>query len=317
MPLHLIHGPPNSGRARLVRERLEAALDRDPILVVPTLDDVHAFERELCAAGAVLGATTTTFGGLFRLVASASDAPAPLELTPAQRRRAVAVAVNERHGRLGPLRRSAARAGFALALSRLIEELQAGGLRPADVEAAAGTLESSAYLTDVAALFAGYEAVRERAGLADAHSVAGRAIALLRESPAAWRRPVFLYGLDDLTGNQFELLAALVARGEVTFALPYEEENAAIAARTAPLLERLRGLGVASETRTDPQPAHTDDPLLFHLERSFGRAGAERRAPRGGLTLLRSAGERGEAEAIGAAVARLHAEGAEPGEIAI
>ncbi|HEX5763081.1 MAG TPA: PD-(D/E)XK nuclease family protein [Solirubrobacterales bacterium] len=317
MPLHLIHGPPNSGRAGLVRERLEAVSDRDPVLVVPTLDDVYAFERELCADNAALGVTATTFAGLFRLVAAVGDVPAPVELTPAQRRRAIAVAVDECRGRLGALRSSAGRAGFAGAFERLLEELQAGGLRPGDVEAGAGTLESSAYLTDVATLFAEYEAVRERIGMADSHGVARRAIALLTESPTAWQRPVFMYGLDDLTANQFGLLGALTANGEVTFVLPYEEGHAAIAARTAALLERLRALGVGSETQTEPDPRHTDDPLLFHLERSFGRAIAERRPPTAGLAVLRSAGERGEAEAIGAEVARLLAGGGDPGEVAI
>ena len=56
MPLNLIHGPPNSGRAGRIRRGLIAVLDRDPVLVVPTLDDVYRFERELCAEGAVLGA---------------------------------------------------------------------------------------------------------------------------------------------------------------------------------------------------------------------------------------------------------------------
>jgi ATP-dependent helicase/DNAse subunit B len=316
MPLHLIHGPLNSGRAGLVRERFEASLDREPVLVVPTLDDVYAFERELSARGTMLGATTTTFGGLFRLVAAA-DAPAPVELTPAQRRRVVAIAVSESRGGLGPLRRSAARAGFALAVSRLLDELQAAGLRPADVEAGAGTLESSAYLNDVATLFAAYEAVRDRVGMADAHAVARRAIELLGESPGAWRRPVFLYGLDDLTANQFDLLAALAPAGEVTVALPYEEGDAALSDRTAGLLERLRAIGAATETRTDPDPGNTEDPLLFHLQRSFGRADPERHPPTAGLTLLRSAGERAEAEALGTEIARLIAAGADPGEIAI
>ena len=71
MPLKLIHGPPNSGRAGRIRHGLLAVLDRDPVLVVPTLDDVYAFERELCASGAVLGADVMTFGGLFRAVATA------------------------------------------------------------------------------------------------------------------------------------------------------------------------------------------------------------------------------------------------------
>ena len=70
LPLNLIYGPPNSGRAGLVRRRFAAALDRDPILVVPTADDVFAFERELCEEGAGLGGAAMTFGALFRTIAA-------------------------------------------------------------------------------------------------------------------------------------------------------------------------------------------------------------------------------------------------------
>jgi RecB family exonuclease len=317
MPLHLIHGPPNSGRAGLVRERFEAALDRDPVLVVPTLDDVYWFERELCAGGALLGATTTTFGGLFGMVAAAEGVPPGAVLTPAQRRRAVAVAVATSRSRLGPLRRSAARPGFALAFERLLDELQGAGLEPADVEAGAGTLEGSAYLGDVATLFSAYMAVRNELGAIDSHAVARRAVELLRERPESWSRPVFLYGLDDLTAEQLDLLGALAAASEVTLALPYEEDSEALAARTGQLLERLREIGPESETRTEADPLNTEEPLLFHLERGFGRADAARLPPNGGLTLLRSAGERAEAEAIGTEVARLLSGGAQPEEIAI
>jgi RecB family exonuclease len=316
MPLHLIHGPPNSGRAGLVRERFETVLKHDPVLVVPTLDDVYAFERELSEGGAMLGATVTTFPGLFRLVAAGGDPATGAELTPAQRRRAVAVAVREQRSKLGPLRRSAARPGFAAAFERLLDELQGAGLGAADVEAGAGTLEGSAYLGDVATLFKGYAAVRDRLGLVDSHGVARGAIALLRERPDDWNRPVFLYGLDDLTANQLDLLAALAGAAEVTVALPYEEGNSALAAR-ASLLERLREIGAEDETHTPPDPANTAEPLLFHLERGFGRIDATPREPASALTFLRSAGERAEAEAIGAEVARLLAAGADPGEVAI
>ncbi len=161
MPLKLIHGPPNSGRAGRIRRGLIAVLDRDPVLVVPTLDDVYAFERELCADGAVLGADVMTFGGLFRAVATAGGAPPGAVLTPAQRLGAVAAAVTERRAELGPLRGSAPQPGFPLALERLLDELQGAGLEPADVEAVAGTLEGSAYLGDISALFAGYARVRD------------------------------------------------------------------------------------------------------------------------------------------------------------
>jgi ATP-dependent helicase/DNAse subunit B len=316
MPLKLIHGPPNSGRAGLIRKRFEAALDRDPVLVVPTLDDVYAFERELCEDGALLGGTTTTFGGLFRAVAAAGGVPPAGELTKAQRLRAVSLAIEERRGTLGPLRRSAERPGFALAFERLLDELQAAGVEPAAVQGGAGTLEGSAYLGDLVTLFAGYVEVRDRLGRTDSHGIARQAIATLYAEGTPWGRPVFLYGLDDLTTNQFELIEALARTTDVTFALPYEEGSGALSAR-AVLLERLRAIGVAEEMRTDADPANTSNPLLFHLERSFGAAEPERRAPGAGLTILRSAGERGEAESIGTEVAKLLAGGADPGEIAI
>jgi ATP-dependent helicase/DNAse subunit B len=318
MPLKLIHGPPNSGRAGLVRQRFGAVLERDPILVVPTVDDVYSFEREICEDGAVLGAAVTTFGGLFRAVATAAGAPPGAELTPAQRLGAVSAAAAERRGDLGPLRRSASRPGFALALERLLGELQEAGLEPADLEAGAASLESSAYLGDVAALFAGYGGVRDRLGLVDSHGIAREAIRLLRErGEDFWRgRPVFLYGLDDLTRNQLELIAGLARRTEVTVALPYEHGNAALAARSA-LLESLREISVPVETVTAPDPGNTESALLFHLERGFGAVDAERLPPDASLVLLRSAGERGEADAIGAEVAKLIFAGADPAEIAI
>jgi RecB family exonuclease len=316
MPLKLIHGPPNSGRAGLVRRRFAAALDREPVLVVPTVDDVYSFERELCEGGAALGGAVMTFEGLFRAVATAGGEPAAGELTPAQRLRAVSLAIDERRDRLGPLRRSAARPGFAPAFERLLDELQAAGLVPAAVEAAAGTLEGSAYLGDLAALFGGYVELRDRLGSTDSHGTAERAIELLREAGGRWPRPVFLYGLDDLTRNQLELIRALAASGEVTVALPYEEGNTALAAR-AGLLQRLREIGVTEETATEPDPGNTPSPLLFHLERGFGAAAPAPHPAGEALTILRSAGARGEAEAIGAEVAKLLAAGAVPAEIAV
>jgi ATP-dependent helicase/DNAse subunit B len=317
MPLNLIHGPPNSGRAGLIRQRFGAVLEDDPILVVPTIDDVYSFEREICEDGAVLGATVMTFGALFRAVAVAAGAPPGVDLTPAQRLGAVSAAAAEQRDKLGPLRRSALRPGFALALERLFGELQEAGLDPGDLEAGAGSLESSAYLGDVATLFAAYTGLRDRLGLVDSHAIAGEAISLLRDSSEGfWRRPVFLYGLDDLTPNQLELIASLAARSEVTVALPYEEGNTALAARST-LLASLREVGVASETITPADPDNTESPLLFHLERNFGAATAQRRRPDSSLTFLRSAGERGEAETIGAEVAKLIFAGADPAEIAI
>lgn len=318
MPLRLIHGPPNSGRAGLIRRAFAESRDRDPILAVPTVDDVFWFERELCAGGGVLGGSAMTFGALFRTVATAAGSPPGAELSPAQRLRAVALAIERSRGRLGPLHRSAARPRFARALERLVDELQAAGVEPEAVEASAATLEGSAYLSDIATLYAGYEEVRRRSGRDDAHGIARAAIAQLRRDASFWgERPVFLYGFDDLTENQFELLAALAGVTEVTVALPYEEGNRALEARGR-LLARLRDrIGVSAELATEADPNHTLSPLLFHLAISFGAPKPKRAETDGSLTLLRSAGTQAEAEAIAAHVSRLVHRGADPAEIAI
>jgi ATP-dependent helicase/DNAse subunit B len=318
MPLNLIHGPPNSGRAGLIRRRFVAALEHDPILVVPTVDDVFSFERELCEAGAALGGAAMTFGALFRTVATAGGVPPGAELSGAQRLRAVAAAIETRSGRLGPLRRSASRPGFARAFERLLDELQAAGADPGGVEAGAATLEGSAYLSDIATLFAGYAETRERSGRVDAHGIAREAIGLLRRDGAFWgERPVFLYGLDDLTPNQLDLVEALAGLTEVTVALPFEEGDTALAARARLLGELRERIGADEETLTEADPANTESPLLFHLARGFGAADAVPQAPSEDLCLLRSAGERGEAEAIAGEVSKLLATGADPAQIAI
>ena len=319
MPLKLILGPPNSGRAGAVRRRYLEALERDPVLVLPTVDDVFAFERELCGEGAALGGTVLTFGALFGQIATVAGRPPGAVLSPAQRRRCVEVAVEDLSPRLGPLRRSAGRPGFAAAFARLLDELQAAGVAPRDVEASAGTLEGSAYLADVATLFAGYEAARERSGRLDPAGVAREATALLRADPGPWAgRPVFLYGLDDLTPAQFDLVGALTAHTEVTVAVPFEPGNEALAAR-ADLLGALSALGPVDEEILPANPANTESAQLYALARGFGLPDArpEPLPEPSDLTLLRSAGTRAEAEAIAAEVSRLIHAGAAPDEIAV
>jgi RecB family exonuclease len=319
VPLKLILGPPNSGRAGLIRRRYLEALERDPVLVVPTVDDVFAFERELCGEGAALGGTVLTFGALFGQIATAAGRPPGAVLSPAQRRRCVEVAVEERASRLGPLRRSAGRPGFAAAFIRLLDELQAAEVGPREVEASAGTLEGSAYLADVATLYTGYAAARERSGRLDAAGIAREAIGLLRADPGPWAgRPVYLYGLDDLTPAQFDLVAALAAHTEVTVAVPFEDGNEALAARGR-LLGQLRALEPVEEVGLDADPGNTESVQLYALARGFGfPALPPQPLPEpSDLTMLRSAGSRAEAEAIAAEVSRLVHTGTAPDQIAV
>jgi ATP-dependent helicase/DNAse subunit B len=317
VPLKLVYGPPNSGRAGVIRRDFAAALTRDPILVVPTVDDVFAFERELSGGGALLGGSAMTFGGLFRTVATAAGSPPGAELSPAQRLRAISVAIEGRRERLRPLRRSAGRPRFARALERLLGELQAAGVEPEEVEASAATLEGSAYLGDIAELYGAYEEVRLGTGRVDSHGIAREAIAQLRRDGSFWgERPVLLYGFDDLTEVQLDLVAALAAQADVTVALPYEDGSAALA--RGRLLGQLRErLAVAAEVVTEPNPLNTESLVLFHLTQSFGQPRPKRVEHDGSLALLRSAGTRAEAEAIAAHVSWLIDEGADPAEIAV
>jgi len=317
VPLKLIHGPPNSGRAGVVRRRIAAQAELDPILVVPTLDDVYRFERELCRDGAALGGAAMTFGALFRTVATAAGAPPGTELSAAQRLRLVTVAVESRRSRLGPLRRSAERPRFVAAFERLLDELQGAGVEPGEVEASAATLEGSAYLSDVATLYAAYAETRERSGWIDSHGIAREAIALVRHGGDWGRRPVFLYGFDDLTPNQFELIEALAEQAEVTVALTFEAGNTALAARARLLAALRERIGAIEEETTSADPANTPSETLFHLAQDFGAPTPEPRPAGEGLLLLRTAGTRGEADAIAVEVSKLIYAGAAPAEIAI
>ena len=315
MSLSLIVGPPNSGRAGAVREGLAVALGRDPVLVVPTLEDASRFERELCAAGdAVLGASILTFEHLFDEVARATGAPARPPLTAAQSLHLVRRAIASTELRI--LARSARRAGFAAALATLIEELQASCLDPRTVEELSARSDDPRYLRELGTLYGAYVAIRDELGFGDSHVAAAEATAALRANRDAWgSRPVLLYGFDDMTVEQLELVGALADVADVTATVTFEDRDA-LAARSSLRGELVaRGGEIVDERR--PDPAHTESEILYHLERGFLVDGCEQRALDPGLALMESAGERGQAEQIGVEIARLLAAGARADEIAV
>ncbi len=316
MALKLIAGPPNSGRTGVVLERFRAAAFRDPVLVVPTVDDVERFEEELTRDGdAVIGATVGTFDRLFELVARATDAAAGPALSRTQRRRLAREAVARTELRL--LAASSRRPGFPAALEELLSELQAALIDPAALRERAA--EAGAYEIEIAALYGAYVEVRDELGWQDDHSLAAATTAALRARPEAWSsRPVFLYGFDDLTLEQLELVRALSRTESVTVALPWEDRGVLAQARGA-LFAELRDTDGATIERLTAQPRFTASGTLFELERRFGEPIVEGEpVPNdGGLALLASAGELAEAEVVGAEVARLLHDGVPAGEIAI
>src|SRR5262245_45532636 len=113
--LELIVGPPTSGRAGEVDKRLRAALPHDPVLVVPTSDDVASSEERLCeGGGGIIGISIGTCRWRVEDVADATGAPSPPLLSEAQRQWLCAAAARRADLRL--LARSARRRGFAPAL---------------------------------------------------------------------------------------------------------------------------------------------------------------------------------------------------------
>src|SRR4051794_19355397 len=207
MALNLIVGPPNSGRTGAVLDGFRAMSGRDPVLVVPTVDDVERFEEELTRDGAaVIGATVGTFDELFALVARAADAQSGPAISRTQRLRLAREAASRAELRI--LAASSRRPGFPAALEELISELQAALVDPRALrEQAAG---AGPYELEVASLYEAYVAVRDELGLHDDHSLAAAATAAIRTRPESWeQRPVFLYGFDDLTVEQLELVREL------------------------------------------------------------------------------------------------------------
>jgi ATP-dependent helicase/DNAse subunit B len=315
MGVRLIVGPPNSGRTGKTLAAFRTAAARDPVLVVPTVDDVERFEEELTRDGqVVIGAGVGTFDQLFALVARATDAPTGPALSRTQRLRLAREAASGTE--LGLLAASSRRPGFAAALDELISELQAALVDPVDLRERAG--EAGRYEVEVASLYESYLRIRDELGLHDDHSLAAAATAALRERREAWGgRPVFLYGFDDLTQEQLELVRELAVGTEVTVALPWEDRESLTLARGA-LFAELRDLDGVSIDRLAAEPHFTRSSTLFEVERRFGERGhGESIENDGGVALLASAGELAEVEAVGGAVARLLSDGVPPGEIAI
>src|SRR5271155_1587455 len=66
MPITLITGPANAGKAQLVMDavRREIAHGSEPLLIVPTRADAEHYLRELAGEGAAMGLRVQRFDGL-------------------------------------------------------------------------------------------------------------------------------------------------------------------------------------------------------------------------------------------------------------
>jgi ATP-dependent helicase/DNAse subunit B len=304
VPLSLIAGPANAGKVELLLDRYLAALEREPVLIVPNRSDVDRVERELLARRpALLGGSIGTFDDVFERIVFAGGEARPL-VTQAQRallvRRALAGA------RLNGLSASARFGGFADALLQTVGELESGLLDPENLDG------------DLAELHSAYRSELDRLGLWDRDLLRRRAAERLQSDLGAWHgEPVFAYGFEDLTGAEWALLEALAARTEVCVSLPYEPGRPAFASlrRTADDLARLAD-GRIEEL--PPRSGETAHAAIAHLERALFSDEPPPPVPLdGAIRFFEGAGARGALELVGEELLALLRTGIPPESIGI
>lgn len=316
VPLTIIKGPPNSGRTELVRERFEARLADDPVLVVPSTDDIFGWERRLTRNnGAFIGGRVVHFKDLVDEIlgdeSTARNYGGETGIASPLRRRSLAAAAIEA-GWPALAVHLDDQPGLIDAALQAIDEFRENLVRPEAFDDAA-VAEAVGPIADV---HRRYLALLDEQGLTD---LPARAELASARSFQDWQgRPVFVAGFDDMTQRQLDLLRRLAAETEVTVAMTHERGNRAMAV-TESLLGRLESIGGRVESETSRPAASPDhDPLLVDLERAFlDRSRDGSLEPGDAVSMIEASGRRGEAEAIGAEIAGLVQSGVDPGEIAI
>ena len=308
MGLALVVGPAKAGKIARLLEGYLAAIERDPVLIVPNRADVDRIERDLLQrTGALLAGSIGTFDDVFRELGL--GAPDARPVTSDAQRALVARRVLSKTP-LNGLGRSARFAGFADALLAALGELESGLL---DAEQIGGQLDR-----DLALLYGSYRQELDRLAIWDRDLLRRRAVERLRSDLNAWNgRPVFAYGFEDLTGAEWGLLEALSGRTEVIVSLPYEPGRAAFASlrRTQEDLASLAG------GRIEELPARAADyshAALAHLERHlFADTPPAGPALDGAIRFFEGAGARGSLELTAEEIRELVASGTPPEEIAL
>lgn len=333
MPLTLVTGPANSGKAGELLRAYRARLDDDPILVVPRIDDVEHTRRELAEEGAVFGVRVLRFTGLFELVAERVEPGLATTPRAGALTRELLVAEAVRRAGLRTIGESARRRGFARAAARFLAELGRAMVDPPRLRRAliawAGDGPRTAYAEDLATIYEAYREVLGDVGLVDDEQFARRALDALRREPRRFgATPVFAYGFDDFTRLELDALETLARRAEadVTVSLPFERGRVAFRASAAAFaaLSELADEHVELE----PSTAHyvpDARAALSRIERSLfesglralGESPAAATSPGEAVGLHVAGGRRAEVELAGAEVLRALRAGVLPGDVVV
>jgi len=317
MPITLITGPANAGKARTVIDALRrhVARGQQPLLVVPTGADADIYRRELAEGGPVCGTRTVLFAGLIDQIAlrAAASVPAREPLGPVARERLLA----HHAARVWP---HAARGGQGLsrALGRVVAELQVAAVEPSLLR---GALAGEAEATRIGTFYERYVETLEETGRTDGEARARWALDALRRAPSLWRgAPVLFYGFDDLTALELDAIETLGVHVDapVTVSLAYEPGRAAFAGRAWAFNElRPHAAEHVELPSTGEHYAPQARAALHHLERALFDPDAATVDPGGSVKLLEGISERDELELVAAKARDLIELGNEPSEIAI
>jgi ATP-dependent helicase/DNAse subunit B len=324
MPITLITGPANAGKAPLVMDavRRHLAHGEEPLLIVPTRADTEHYVRELAGERAAMGVRVERFDALIEEAVHRGGVSERLLSAVGCERLLAAIA-----GRSSIARAAGAPVspGLVDGLRSLFAELQVRRVTPARLKAALAQWASQdgpdASQPELGRLFEEYLATLERMGRVDAEQRAVRALDALRLRPASWgATPVLFYGFDDLTRLQLDAIETLgrVVDARVAVSLTYEPGRTAFAGRAAtfaalaPLAAEHRELGARADYY-----APGSRRALSHLERSLFETTAARVDPAPAVRLLEGGGERAELELVARELLRLLRAGMAPEEIAL
>lgn len=322
MPLKVVKGPPNSGRTEEIRRRYLELLSRRPLLVVPGVDDIFGWERRLTeGTGAMVGGQIVHFKDLYEEVLELDKERRPASATELQRIQLMREAIRSEWKDVAA--RLPDQPGLVDSVLRLVDDLRAESVTPETLES---RIEEAGlgHLDRLTAVYRRYlDLLVVEAGLTDGPREAERAVERVVEVWGA--RPVLIAGFDELTRQQLEMVRrlAFVIGVEVTVAVTHEPDNPALAL-TDQLVSDLLDLGpedqvsVKTTRREDETPPHDD--LLLEVEKRFMRPRRESDRPlpaTEALTVLESAGQRNEAEAIAAEISKLIAADVPADQIAV
>ncbi|MGN6372565.1 MAG: PD-(D/E)XK nuclease family protein [Solirubrobacteraceae bacterium] len=320
MPLSLVTGPANSGKANVVLAALRGHVARaegDPLLVVPTDADQARYRRELAESNLSSGVRVERFQGLFaEVLARAGRAEAALGKLA--RERLIASLAG-------------AQPGLSKALAESVAELQVARIDPATLGNAVEPSGAQGHerlpaseqpvIARLCEVFDAYSEELARLGRADVELRTVRALDELRRRPALWGdTPVLLYGFDSFTELELDAIETLggAVDAPVTVSLAYEPGRRAFAGRAA-AFQRLLPLA-ASHTALDPRADYYADASrnpLHHLERSLFEDRPARVDADGAVRLLEGSTPRAELELVAGEIRALLDAGTPPGEIAI